>query len=130
MATIHVPVTVRNPADLDQCWEGVFLVDTGATDCMVPRPDLEAIGIQSVGEREYEMANGTRVTYGTAVAQIEFMGEILGARIILGEPDIEPLLGITALESAGLEIDPVTQRLKRLPAIRLKQVDSASRPLS
>jgi hypothetical protein len=27
---------------------------------------------------------------------------------------------VTALESAGIEVDPQTQRLKRLPAVRLK----------
>ena len=30
--------------------------------------------------------------------------------------------GVTALESAGIEIDPVNQRLKKLPALRLKRV--------
>ena len=35
---------------------------------------------------------------------------------------IEPLLGVTALESVGITVDPRTQTLKRLPAIPLKQV--------
>lgn len=38
MAVIHVTAAVRNPAEPDRVWEGVFLVDTGATDCLVPRP--------------------------------------------------------------------------------------------
>jgi hypothetical protein len=29
-------------------------------------------------------------------------------------------MGVTALESVGIEVDPRTQRLKRLPAVRLK----------
>ena len=33
---------------------------------------------------------------------------------------VEPLLGVTALESVGIEVDPLNQRLKRLPAVRLK----------
>jgi hypothetical protein len=32
----------------------------------------------------------------------------------------EPVLGVTALEPAGIEVDPQSQRLKRLPAVRLK----------
>ena len=32
----------------------------------------------------------------------------------------EPILGVTALESVGIEVDPRTQRLKRLSAVRLK----------
>ncbi|MXZ16002.1 MAG: clan AA aspartic protease, partial [Acidimicrobiales bacterium] len=34
--------------------------------------------------------------------------------------DVEPLLGLTALESAGIEVDPRNQQLKRLSAVRLK----------
>ena len=54
------------------------------------------------------------------LAEIEFMGEMVGGTILFGEPDVEPLLGLTALESVGIEVDPTTQRLKRLPAVRLK----------
>ena len=36
-----VDVTVRNPADLQQCWTGEFLVDTGMFDSLVPRANLD-----------------------------------------------------------------------------------------
>ena len=52
------------------------------------------------------------------------MGEIVGGTIIYGEDGVEPLLGVTALESVGIEVDPVSQRLKRLPAVRLKRLAS------
>ena len=42
------------------------------------------------------------------------------AQIIFGDADAEPLLGVTALESVGVEVDPQNQRLKKLPAVRLK----------
>ena len=54
------------------------------------------------------------------VATIEFMGEVVGATVIFGPDDAEPTLGVTALESAGIEVDPQSRRLKRLPAVRLK----------
>ena len=38
----------------------------------------------------------------------------------MADEDTEPLLGVTALESAGIEVDPRNETLKRLPAIRLK----------
>jgi hypothetical protein len=38
----------------------------------------------------------------------------------MGADDVEPILGVTALESVGIEVDPRSQRLKRLPATRLK----------
>ena len=52
--------------------------------------------------------------------QIEFMGEITAGRIIFGEPATESLLGVTALESVGIMVDPANKTLKRLPAIPLK----------
>lgn len=51
---------------------------------------------------------------------IEFMGEIVGGTIGFGESNAEPLLGVTALESVGIEGDPRNQTMKRLPATRLK----------
>ena len=128
MGAIHVTVTIRNPADPDRAWEGLFLVDTGATDSMVPRPHLEDIGLQPRGERIYELADGSELRMDITVAEIEFMGEIVGGTIIYGEPGVEPLLGVTALESVGIEIDPLNQRLKRLPAVRLKSL--APKPLT
>ena len=127
MGATHVTVTIRNPAEPDRTWEALFLVDTGATDCLVPRPGLEAIGLQPRGQRVYELADGHEITADITVAEIEFMGEIVGGTVIFGEPDAEPLLGVTALESVGIEVDPTNQRLKRLPAVRLKRVRSLCR---
>ena len=121
MGATHVTVTIRNPAEPDRTWEALFLVDTGATDCLVPRPYLEGIGLQSRGQRVYELADGSEIKVDITVAEIEFMGEIVGGTIIFGEPGAEPLLGVTALESVGIEVDPTNQRLKRLPAVRLKR---------
>ena len=124
MGATHVTVAIRNPAAPERVWEGLFLVDTGATDCLVPRPHLEAIGLEPKGHRLYELADGTELRLDITTADIEFMGELVGGTIIFGEPEVEPLLGVTALESVGIEVDPVSQRLKRLPAVRLKRLAS------
>ena len=55
-------------------------------------------------------------------ADTEIMGEIVGGTILFGESNVEPLPGVTALESVGIEVDPNNQRLKRLSAIRLKRL--------
>ena len=122
MGATHVTVTVRNPADPEKCWEGLFLVDTGATDSLVPGPHLDAIGLKPRGKRVYELADGSETVRDITVGEIEFMGETVGGTILYGAANAEPLLGVTALESVGIEVDPVSQRLKRLPAVRLKGV--------
>ena len=124
MGATHVTVRITNPADSDRYWEGLFLVDTGATDSLVPRPHLEAIGLEPEGKRVYELADGSEIAVDVAVAKIEFMGEFVGGTVIFGDADAEPLLGATALESVGIEVDPVSQRLRRLPAVRLKGMAS------
>jgi len=101
-------------------YEGLFLVDTGATDSMAPAPELEKIGLQKEGKMAYELAGGEVREYAYGLARIEFLGEITAGRIIFGEPDCEPLLGVTALESVGIMIDPASKTLRRLPAIPLK----------
>ena len=50
MGATHVTVRITNPADPDRFWEGLFLVDTGATDSLAPRPHLEAIGLKPEGK--------------------------------------------------------------------------------
>ena len=121
MGVTHVDVTVRNPADPTRSWKGSFLVDTGAIDSLVPRSRLEAIGIRPEGQRVYELADGSEVSMDVAGARIEFMGELTAGLIIFSDADAEPLLGVTALESVGMEVDPQSQRLKKLPAVRLKR---------
>ncbi len=120
MGAIHVNVGIRNPAEPDRVWEGLFLVDTGATDCLVPRRHLESIGLAPKGHRTYELADGSEIRLDVTTADVEFMGEVIGATIVMTEAESEPLLGLTALESLGIEVDPRNQTLKRLPALRLK----------
>ena len=74
-----------------------------------------------MGKRTFELADGSEIALDIGVARIEFMGEAVGATVIFGNDDAEPLLGVTALESVGIEVDPRNQRLKRLPAVRLKR---------
>lgn len=44
MGMTHVTMTVRNPADPQRTWEGLFLVNAGAVDCLVPAKHLREIG--------------------------------------------------------------------------------------
>ena len=120
MGITQVTLAVCNPANPEKRWEGLFLVDTGAMDCMAPGNKLREIGIEPRGKRQYELADGSKISFDIGIAQIEIMGEIVGATIIFGKDDVEPILGVTVLESLGIEVDPQNQRLKRLPAVRLK----------
>jgi clan AA aspartic protease len=116
----RVTTTVTNLAKLGTPYEAEFLVDTGAIDCLAPGDRLRAAGIDPEGKAVYELANGEPVEYEYAFARISFLGEETVARVIIGPDNAEPLLGVIALEGAGLIVDPLTQTLKRLHARPLK----------
>ena len=122
MGLLRTAVTIRNPVDRTRSWQGNFLVDTGAIDTLVPRPRLEAIGLAPRRQRTYETADGRQIEMDVAVGEIEVMGELTAGLILFGEADADPLLGVTALESAGIEVDPRNQQLKKLPAVHLKEL--------
>ena len=117
MGATYVDVTVRNPAEPHRTWTGEFLVDTGAWDSVVPRSHLEEIGLTPRGSREYSLADGSRADFELTVAEIEFEGETVGGTVLYGEEGTQPLLGVTALESGGYEVDPRNERLKKRPSI-------------
>ena len=120
MGAIYVDVTIRNPADPQRSWTGKFLVDTGVFDSFVPRSHLEVIGLEPGGRREYVLADGKPVALDITIAEIEFKGEVVGGTIVYGDEGTEPVLGSTALDSGGFEVDPRNGELKRLPAVLLK----------
>ncbi|MFH1920788.1 MAG: clan AA aspartic protease [Planctomycetota bacterium] len=101
-------------------YEELFLVDTGASDSLAPGDRLREIGVAEIGKMSYELADGTVKEFGYGLVRIEFMGEVTAGRVIFSDPGTEPLLGVTALESVGIMVDPVNKTLKRLPAIPLK----------
>ena len=119
MGAIHVTVKLSWP-DAEKPYEALFLVDTGAADSIAPGKSLLEAGFKPVGKMSYELANGETEKYEFCGAMLEFMGESTFGRVILGPVGTEPLLGVTALESVGIIVDPANKTLKRLPAIPLK----------
>ncbi len=120
MGLTHVTVSLKAFGSSNGIYEADFLVDTGATDSLAPSAQLMKIGVRSIGTMAYELADGTIKEYPFGLVQISFMGEVTAGRVIFGPDDAEPIIGVTALESVGITVDPANRTLKRLPAIPLK----------
>ena len=99
-----------------------FLVNIGAMDSMAPSSELRKVGIQPVGKRIYELANGEIQEYEHGIAQVSFTGEVTWTDIIFGPDDAEPILGVITLENANFLVDPKNQTLTRVLARPLKQM--------
>lgn len=120
MGITHITVSVSDLAKSAAPYEGEFLVDTGAIDCLAPGDRLSAAGIKPEGKAVYELADGTPIELEYGFARIEFLGEATVVQVIFGAPDSEPILGVVALENVGVVVDPVSKTLKRLHAKPLK----------
>ena len=86
------------------------LVDTGATNSMLPASLLYDLGIEPVETRIARVADGRRVELQTAWARFSIQGRNAVARVAYG-PEGEYLMGATTLEDLGMVVDPVDKRL-------------------
>ena len=111
MGEVRVPVRLTNPYEPTRSWEGAFLVDSGATNSHVPRPVLESIGIQPTGMREVWLADNRSIRRPISFAGFTVLGQTDYATVFFVDDDVEPILGLTVLESLGLLIDPARERL-------------------
>ena len=121
MGIMRVNAIVRNPADLDRAWAGAFLVDTEAINSVAPRRFLEEIGLAPMDSRVYGLADGSEIRFDITYGLIEFMdGRTANDIVMLDDDDAEPLLGVTVLESLGIEIDARNEQLTKLPSTRMR----------
>jgi hypothetical protein len=119
MGLTHLTVELKSFTSA-KTYQSQFLVDTVATDSLAPAAELRNIGIKAIGKMAYELPNGSIEEYEFGLAEICFMNETTAGRVIFGPDEAEPILGVTALESVGIVVDPANRTLKRLPAIPLK----------
>ena len=111
MGEVRVPVRVINPYEPTRHWEGTFLVDSGATSSHVPTTILESIGIQPTGVREVWLGDNRPIRRLISFAGFTVLGQTDYSTVFFADQDMEPILGLTVLESLGLLIDPARERL-------------------
>ena len=121
MGVTHVTTTVRKITGGGKRYTAEFLVDTGAIDCLAPAEALRKIGIKPEGRQVYKLADGKPVEFDYGYARVNFMGAETISRIKFGPDGCEPILGVVALETSGIMVDPKTSMLRRVHAIPLKR---------
>jgi predicted aspartyl protease len=119
MGMFQVPVIIANPKDPNQHFEEKFWVDTGALYSFVPENRLTAIGIEPLKTRDLILADGRKDKrlLGEALFTIEELDETMTCPVIFAPKDSLYLLGATALENFGVDVDPAAKQLKPILGI-------------
>lgn len=115
----QVQVKITNPSNPKMYFEDKFWVDRGALYSFVPEDRLESIGLKPLHGRELILADGRRDKrlLGEALFTIDELKETLTCPVIFAPKDSLYLLGATALENFGVDVDPTTQKLKPILGI-------------
>jgi aspartyl protease family protein len=92
------------------------LVYMGATLTVIPRRLAEELGLRVTGRTEVETAAGKIMLERTRVRlELEGREELVPA--LISDVIDKVLIGVTALEVLGLQVDPLTGRLKEWTAL-------------
>jgi len=101
--------------DRVRTYEADALVDTGSVRCVLPPHVVERLGLEIIGQRVAEYADGRReavdLTESFIVQVLD--REELESAMILGD---EVIVGLTALERMDLVVDPIGRRVIPNPA--------------
>ena len=113
MGFIHVNVDVANPATPDVSESVRVLVDTGATLSILPEDMLDRLGIRRIQKRRFRGFGGT-VTRDIGTVIMSYGDCAAGVTAVFGAEDDPAVMGVTALETLGFEVDPVDGKLNRI----------------
>jgi clan AA aspartic protease len=114
MGLTHLTVRIANPTDSKRHKDIEFLVDSGAIYSVVPKEILKELGISPHSRRSFVLANGEKLERQLGTADVIYKKRRGAATVIFGEKGDFALLGVTALESLGLILDPIRRKLKSI----------------
>ena len=115
MGTFSVTIKVGDPSG--QHYETVeALVDTGATDTVLPTTLLQRLRVDPIERQRFEVADDRVVEYDIGQTWVRLDGRRRMDLVVFGESD-HAVLGAFTLEAFGLAVDPVRKRLIRVPGL-------------
>ena len=115
MGTFRYPIALGNPSGTEYELLSA-LVDTGASYTSVPSSLLERLGVKLLRRTSLIMSDGRRMQRNLGQTWIRAAGREAITIVIFGDEDTMPLLGAHALESLGLGVDPIRDRLVEMEA--------------
>ena len=119
MGLLKKRVRLSNSKKPELFFEEEFWVDTGALYSFVPEDYLQRIGVEPAATRKLVLADGRQETrlLGFCDFQIEGLQGSIPCPVVFGPKGSLFLLGATALENFGVEVDPIQKKLKPILAV-------------
>ncbi len=96
-----------------------LIVDTGSILTWVRSDRLRDIGSKPRREKDFRTIEGRILRRKTGPATIRYDGAEADVEVVFGEDADAEVLGVTALESLGYQVDPVTTQLRRSSLLAL-----------
>ena len=117
MGLTVLEVEVGNPSTPEVTETIELLIDSGAIYSVIPTPILDKLGIAPIGQPEFRLSDGTRITRNKGIALFKYGDRIGGADVIFGEEGDYALLGAFTLEALGLSLNPLRRELTPVPML-------------
>ncbi len=118
MVLLKLRAGLYNPEKPEKVVEVEAIVDTGAIYSVVRRDILEQLGVKPVERRRFR-AFGGYVERDVGEVGMVLMGRRRIVPVIFGEDGDPAVIGVTALEIFGLEVDVVRGTLKEAELLLL-----------
>jgi clan AA aspartic protease len=114
MGLVRVPVKLFAPSNGHEPVELDALVDTGAIYSLFPRDVLERLDVKPTGHGQFRTIDGNPIERDVGAVEMEVEGRrsLTLVPVIFGDSADRAVLGATALEIMGLEVDPARGELR------------------
>ena len=110
MGFVRVEVGVSSPARPESEERIEVLIDTRTMLSVIPGDLLERLGVRPELSKKNRGCGG-RITREIGGIMMSYDESLAGVTVIFGEKDDPAIMGVTALESLGYQVDPVTGKL-------------------
>ena len=116
MGHFHVQALLTGPTGISESLD--LFVDTGSTLIVLPRVVAERLQLRAGETFPVELADGGEATWAVAEIRVALEGREAPMLCFIADRG-EPLLGVVALESLFLAVDPVGRRLVPTKALAM-----------
>jgi len=96
-----------------------LIVDTGSILTWVRSDRLRGLGFKPRREKDFHTIEGRILRRKTGPATIRYDGAEADVEVVFGGDKDAEVLGVTALESMGFQVDPVSTQLRRSSILAL-----------